>query len=91
MHPAETSYKKLILVCTNERTDGRECCMARGADELKDQLKLAVAAVAPHVRVVKSSCLNNCVDGITVVVQPDNLWFGRVTIDDIPELVRLVS
>ena len=91
MKPAETSYKKLIVVCTNERTDGRECCMARGADELKDQLKLAVAAATPHVRVVKSSCLNNCADGITVVIQPDNLWFGQVTLDDIPEIVKLVS
>lgn len=90
MVPATLKYRKLILVCTNERTDGRECCAQKGSVELHAKLKEAVKAVVPDVRVVKSSCLNNCAGGASVVVMPDDVWLGQVTEADIPEIVKMV-
>jgi len=84
-------YRKLVLVCTNCRDDGRECCMAKGSVELHAKLKEALRDVAPDVRVVKTGCLNACSAGATVVVMPENAWFGQVTDEDIPEIIRIAS
>ena len=91
MIPVETKYRRLVLVCTNGRDDGRECCMAKGSVELHAKLKEAIKAVAADVRVVKTGCLNACSTGATVVVMPENVWFGQVTEEDIPEIVRIAT
>ena len=91
MYTLDTNFKKLVLVCTNSREDGRECCAQKGAVELHQKLKFAVAAVDPRIRVSKSGCLNKCSTGPMVVIMPDNLWFGRVSKHDIPELVKLIT
>lgn len=82
--------RKLVLVCTNMRDDGRECCAMKGSVELHQKLKEAVKAAAPDVRVSKSGCLDRCSSGATVVIMPDNVWLGQVTEEDIPEIVKLI-
>ncbi len=91
MISVETKYRRLVLVCTNCREDGRECCMAKGSVELHAKLKEAMKAVAPDVRVVKTGCLNACATGATVVVMPENVWLGQATEEDIPEIVRIAT
>ncbi len=87
MHLAEKPFQKLILVCTNRREDGRECCAAKGSLEVYHALKAAVKAMDPHIRVSQSGCLDNCATGTTVVIMPDALWLGAVTQEDIPALL----
>ncbi|NBS41160.1 (2Fe-2S) ferredoxin domain-containing protein [bacterium] len=82
--------RKLVLVCTNERTDGTECCAMKGSVELHKKLKEAVKAVTHDVRVSKTGCLDRCSAGATVVIMPDNVWLGQVTEEDIPEIVKLI-
>lgn len=89
MRPADKPFRKLVLVCTNDRQDGRECCAQKGSVELHQKLKLAMAAVDHSVRVSKSGCLDNCSTGITVVIMPDNIWLARVQEQDIPQIVEL--
>ncbi|MBI5794380.1 (2Fe-2S) ferredoxin domain-containing protein [Candidatus Uhrbacteria bacterium] len=91
MHRVDHPFRKIVLVCVNERTDGRECCAQKGALDLHHKLKMAVAAVDPSVRVSKSGCLDHCSTGITVVIQPDNIWLARVSEQDIPELVKIIT
>lgn len=91
MITVEPLYQKLVLVCTNARDDGRECCAGKGSVELHARLKEALRAVSPGVRVVKTGCLNGCSAGATVVVMPENRWFGNVTEEDIPEIVRIAT
>lgn len=90
MHKADRPFRKLVLVCTNERADGRECCAQKGAVELHHKLKMAVSAVDPTIRVAKSGCLDNCSTGMTVVIQPDNIWLARVREQDIPEIMKML-
>lgn len=85
-----TKCRKLILVCTNLREDGTECCGLSGSVELHKKLKEAVKAVTHDVRVSKSGCLDRCSTGATVVIMPDNVWLGRVTEADIPEIVKMI-
>ncbi len=90
MKTIDHHFKKLILVCVRSR-ENSACCSARGAEDFFDELKLAMATRDPNVRVVQTQCLGNCIDGLTVVIQPDNRWFGHVTSDDIAEIVRIAA
>lgn len=90
MQQVERKFRKLVLVCTNERTDGRECCMHKGSVELHKKIKEAIRAADPWVRVTKTGCMDHCSTGPTVVIMPDNIWLGQVTEEDIPEIVKLV-
>ncbi len=89
MKPAGIHFKKLILVCTNERENGDECCAARASVALHAKVKAAIKVVDPSVRVSRTGCLGNCATGTTVVIMPDNIWLGDVQESDIPEIVRM--
>ena len=88
MRPAELPYRKVVLVCTNSRADGTNCCAMRGAETLYERLKGNVKAQFTDVRVVRTSCLNNCDTGTTIVIMPDNEWLCEVTEDDIPAILE---
>jgi (2Fe-2S) ferredoxin len=38
-------------------------------------------------RATSSGCLDQCDLGVTVVVYPDDVWYGGVTVADVPEIV----
>ena len=40
-----------------------------------------------EARVCTSSCLDQCDTGVTVLVEPDHFFYGRVTVADVPEIV----
>lgn len=88
MKEAGLRYRKLILVCVNERTNGRECCKARQSEELYEKMKQAFMEADPTVRVVKTGCLGPCLTGASVVVMPDDVWLGDVRVEDVPGLVE---
>lgn len=44
--------------------------------------------LASIVRANVSGCLDACSHGATVVVYPEGVWYGGVTVADIPELVE---
>ena len=53
-------------------------------------LKAEVAArglAKQEARVCTSSCLDQCESGVTVLVEPDHFFYGRVTVGDVPEIV----
>ena len=84
-------YRKLVLVCTNQREEGKECCAMKGSVELHKKLKEAMKAADLTVRVSKSGCLDRCSDGVTVTIQPDDIWLGGVTEADIPKILEMVK
>jgi (2Fe-2S) ferredoxin len=81
-----------LFVCTNRRADEdpRGSCTARGAEEvhqaLKDQISRRGLAKL-KARVCASSCLDQCSSGVTILVEPDHCFYGRVTVADVPEIV----
>ena len=53
-------------------------------------LKAEVAArglAKLEARVCTSSCLDQCETGVTVLVEPDHFFYGRVKVTDVPEIV----
>ncbi len=50
--------------------------------------KLALRGLKKRVRANMSGCLDQCEHGPTVVVYPDAVWYGRVTADDVDEIIE---
>jgi (2Fe-2S) ferredoxin len=79
---------RYLFVCTNRRPDGhaKGSCAEKGSEEVILRLKEALAkrGVAKDlVRACSSSCLDLCESGIAVLVEPDHVAYGRVTLDDV--------
>jgi (2Fe-2S) ferredoxin len=81
-----------VFVCTNERAADhpRGSCKARGGSEVRDALKkeLTARGLGKVIRANSAGCLDQCEHGVTVVVYPEQVWYGAVTVADLPELVE---
>ena len=84
---------KHILVCTNEREQGEDCCShVKGYEifrELKDWVKSN--GLSSRIWVTRTGCLGFCNNvGATLVIYPDQLWFKEVKKDEIPKIKELI-
>ena len=81
-----------MFVCVNERAADhpRGCCKAKGGIEVRDRLKseLTLRGLSKTIRANTAGCLDQCEAGVTVVVYPEQVWYGGVTVDDVPEIVE---
>ena len=88
--------KRYLMVCVNRRSDDepRGSCAARGAEELykelKNQLKSSGLAQL-EARPCSASCLDVCWAGPVVLVEPDHYFYGRVSVSDVPDIVRALE
>ncbi len=57
---------------------------------MRSRLKQLVhdAKLRGRVRINSAGCLDQCAHGVTIVVYPEAIWYGRVTLDDVDELFR---
>ncbi len=85
------SFQRHVFVCVNERAPGnpKGCCKAKGAEQVRDELKKRLYEIGLKgvVRANNSGCLDQCENGVTVVVYPEQVWYGHVTVADVPELI----
>ncbi len=85
--------ERYLFVCTNRRPEGHEkgCCAERGSEAVHQALKEQIKArglAKIQARVCAASCLDQCSAGVTILVQPDHFFYGRVTLADVPEIVE---
>jgi (2Fe-2S) ferredoxin len=88
--------RRYLFVCTNKRSPGtpKGSCATRGSEDLYASLKAEVAArglAKTEVRVCTSSCTDICWAGPIVMVSPDDYVYGRVTEDDVDEIVSALE
>jgi (2Fe-2S) ferredoxin len=85
-------YTHHVFVCENRRPDDdpRGCCAAKGSAEIRDAFKAEIhrRGLKKQVRANGTGCLDNCAEGPTVVVYPEGVWYGRVRLEDVPEIVE---
>lgn len=64
--------------------------MARGGAAVRDALKAGLKArgLAHDIRANNAGCLDQCEHGVTVVVYPEQVWYGHVTVADVDELIE---
>ena len=85
-------YEKHIFVCENKRPEGhpRGCCFEKGSELVRDKFKkrLKELGLNSGVRANISGCLDACEFGITVLVYPEQIWYGGVKLDDVEEIIQ---
>ena len=85
-------FEKHIFVCINERPKDhpKGCCLHKGSAEVRDKFKeeLKKLGLAPIVRANNSGCLDACEYGVSVVVYPEGVWYGGVTVKDVDEIIQ---
>ena len=81
-----------IFICINQRERGssRGSCDPDGEEELKDAFKKEIKkrGLKPLVRANAAGCLDQCELGPTVVIYPQAIWYGGVTLKDVPRIVE---
>lgn len=81
-----------ILVCVNDRPPGapKPSCAPRGGLELYRRFKDRVRELElrERVMVTRTGCLKHCSRGIAVAVWPWNLWYQRVRVEDVDEILE---
>ena len=85
-------FNKHIFVCENVRPKDhpRGCCSEKGSRELRQILKKRLKELGLNtlVRANAAGCLDACEFGITVVVYPEQVWYGGVTENDVDEIIQ---
>ena len=85
-------FQRHIFTCVNLRPSDnpKGCCAAKGGAEVAQALKskLYERGFKRIVRANKAYCLDQCSRGVTVVVYPEGVWYGGVTVDDVDEIIE---
>jgi len=85
-------FEKHIFVCENKRPDGhsRGCCCDKGSKEIRALFKRKIAELGlkSKVRANAAGCLDACEFGVTVLVYPEEIWYGGVTLNDVEEIIQ---
>lgn len=84
--------KKHIFVCVNERIAGhpRGCCKEKQGEEVLKRFKesLLKRGLNLEVRAQRAGCLDICEEGASVVVYPEGVWYGKVSAEDVEEIIE---
>jgi (2Fe-2S) ferredoxin len=80
----------------NRRADGipKGSCAQRGSVEIHAALKAELAKrglAQTEARACTASCLDVCWAGPTIAVEPDGYFYGRVTLEDVPEIAQALA
>jgi (2Fe-2S) ferredoxin len=85
-------FEKHLFICGNQRPPGaaRPCCDPEGQALLQRLFKekLAALGLKGRVRANQSGCLDQCEHGPNLVVYPDAVWYGGVTLNDVDEIIE---
>jgi (2Fe-2S) ferredoxin len=79
---------RYLFVCSNRRPDGhpKGSCAEKGSEEIVVRLKEALARRGINKTLVRScstSCLDLCEVGVSVLMEPEHVAYGRVTLADV--------
>ena len=85
-------YQHHVFFCLNQRDNGEECCMGKGAEAAFDHMKMRVKKLGlsgkDKVRINRSGCLDRCAKGPLMVVYPQAIWYTFVDNEDIDEIIE---
>jgi (2Fe-2S) ferredoxin len=88
---AEPHLEKHVFICTNRREAGnpKGDCASKGGEEIKDEFKrlLHERGLKGKIRANAAGCLDQCARGATVVVYPEQVWYGGLQVKDVATIV----
>ena len=81
-----------VFVCQNRRPEGhpKGCCSSAGSKEVLIRLKELIEEkeIWNRVRAISTTCLGFCESGVVMVVYPDGIWYGNVSLEDVDRIVE---
>ncbi|MDP2412429.1 ferredoxin [Daejeonella sp.] len=83
-------YKKHIFVCTNQRPFGaRICCGEEHGSALVAEFKKLIRnkGLDVEMRAQRTGCFDICEKGPTVAIYPEGVFYGKVQLSDVEEIV----
>lgn len=85
-------FNKHIFICENKRPDDhpRGSCAQKGSSEIKEYFKnrLKELGLNAEIRANTAGCLDACEFGVSIVVYPEQIWYGSVTKEDVEEIIQ---
>jgi (2Fe-2S) ferredoxin len=85
-------FEKHIFVCENKRPDGhpKGCCADKNSPEVRALFKkrLKELGLNAQIRSNAAGCLDACEHGVTVLIYPEQVWYGGVTLNDVEEILQ---
>jgi len=80
-----------IFVCTSSRIGGQQkgFCHTKGAVDIMAAFmeEIEERDLGGEVFVTNTGCFGICEKGPIVVVYPDNVWYGSVSLEDVEEIM----
>lgn len=85
-------FEKHIFICENRREPGhpRGCCSDKDSIEIRELFKKRLKELGfnSKIRANSSGCLDACEFGPTVVVYPEQVWYGGIKPEDVEEIIQ---
>jgi (2Fe-2S) ferredoxin len=85
-------FQKHVFICGNQRDPEapRGSCDPTAKGDLQKAFKdrLTELGLKRTIRANKSGCLDQCEHGPSVVVYPEAVWYGRVQLSDVEEIIQ---
>jgi (2Fe-2S) ferredoxin len=85
-------FEKHVFICTNRRdpSNPKGSCAAKGSEAIREQFKKEIyeRGLKGRMRANAAGCLDQCENGCTVVVYPEQVWYGHVTVADVNEIIE---
>lgn len=83
-------FEKHVFICTNQRgAEKASCGEAQGKELVAEFKKLLVEKnLKGRMRAQAAGCCDACDYGPTVVVYPEGVYYGKVMLSDVREIVE---
>jgi (2Fe-2S) ferredoxin len=85
-------FEKHVFICTNRRdpANPKGSCAAKGSEGVREEFKKQIyeRGLKGRMRANAAGCLDQCENGCTVVVYPEQVWYGHVTPGDVTEIIE---
>jgi (2Fe-2S) ferredoxin len=82
--------RRFVFVCINERPAAhpRPSCATNGGAGVFEAFREETGRhLLEDVKVIATGCMEPCMVGPAVYVAPDDVWYGGVTVEDVPAIV----
>lgn len=83
--------QKHIFICSSSRPTGQQkgvCHTKGGVDIMMSFMEeIEERDLGGEVFISNTGCLGFCDKGPVVIVYPDNVWYGGVTVDDVEAIM----
>lgn len=85
-------FEKHIFICENQRPPDhpRGCCKDKNSAAIREKFKTRLKELGLNttIRTNGSLCLDACEFGPTIVVYPEQIWYGSVSENDVEEIIQ---